>query len=143
MELANIEKLLVKYENAKTTLNEEAILRTYFLSKEVPPHLKKYQHVFTYFEASKNEKITIKKDAKIRTKRYSWRSVAASVLLLLGIYMGNLKFREYQEKKEALNTLAAVTTGLKLVSANLNKGNQSFKKLFVYEDTLNKAFKYK
>ena len=34
MELANIERLLVKYENAETTLKEEDALRTYFRSEE-------------------------------------------------------------------------------------------------------------
>lgn len=139
MDLIEVEKLLVKYENAETTLREEAILRTYFLSKKVPAHLKEYEHIFSYFKASKNETSTVKKGFMTITKNYSWMSIAASVLLLLGIYVGNIKFREYQEKNEALNTLEAVTKGLKLVSTNLNKGNQSFKKLFVYEDTLNKV----
>ena len=139
MDLIEVEKLLVKYENAETTLREEAILRTYFLSKKVPAHLKEYEHIFSYFKASKNETSTVKKGFMTITKNYSWMSIAASVLLLLGIYVGNIKFREYQEKNEALNTLAAVTKGLKLVSTNLNKGNKSFKKLFVYEDTLNKV----
>ena len=40
MELANIERLLVKYENAETTLKEEEALRTYFASNKVAPHLK-------------------------------------------------------------------------------------------------------
>ena len=46
MELTNIEKLLVKYENAETTLEEENSLRTYFSSNEVAPHLKEYQLIF-------------------------------------------------------------------------------------------------
>ena len=38
-------------------------------------------------------------------------------------------------QNEALKSLAQITEGLKLVSVNLNKGNQSFKKLFVFENT--------
>jgi hypothetical protein len=35
MELANIEKLVEKYENAATTLQEEAILKNYFTKEDV------------------------------------------------------------------------------------------------------------
>lgn len=141
MELTDIKKLLIKYENAKTTLEEEAILRRHFLSEKVSSQLKEYQDIFTYHRASKKEEITINNDFKIKTRNYSWISVAASIIFLLSVYLGNTKYREYQEEKEALNTLTEVARGLKLISANLNKGNQSFKKLYVFDNTLNKILK--
>ena len=49
MELANIEKLVEKYENAETTLIEEDILREYFLSDNVAPHLEEYQMMMLHF----------------------------------------------------------------------------------------------
>ena len=58
MELTNIEKLLVKYENAETTLEEENILRTYFSSNKVAPHLKEYQLIFNYFISNTDETYT-------------------------------------------------------------------------------------
>jgi hypothetical protein len=143
MDLIEIEKLLIKYEEAETTLKEEAILRTYFLTEKVPSHLKEYQHIFAYLAASKEEVSKINQDFKLKTRNYRWISIAASIVLFIGVYGGHSEYKEYQKKNEALKSLAQITNGLKLVSANLNKGNQSFKTLFVYEDTLNKVLNIK
>jgi len=143
MDLIEIEKLLIRYEEAETTLKEEAILRTYFLTEKVPSHLKEYQHIFTYLAVSKEEVSTINQDFKLKTRNYRWISIAASIVLFIGVYGGHSEYKEYQKKNEALKSLAQITNGLKLVSANLNKGNQSFKTLFVYEDTLNKVLNIK
>ena len=143
MDLIEIEKLLIKYEEAETTLKEEAILRTYFLTEKVPSHLKEYQHIFTYLAVSKEEVSTINQDFKLKTRNYRWISIAASIVLFIGVYGGHSEYKEYQKKNEALKSLAQITNGLKLVSANLNKGNKSFKTLFVYEDTLNKVLNIK
>ena len=143
MDLIEIEKLLIKYEEAETSLKEEAILRKYFLTEKVPSHLKEYQHIFAYLAASKEEVSKINQDFKLKTRNYRWISIAASIVLFIGVYGGHSEYKEYQKKNEALKSLAQITNGLKLVSANLNKGNQSFKTLFVYEDTLNKVLNIK
>ena len=57
MELANIEKLVEKYENAETSLQEEAILKNYFTKEDVAPHLQEYKFMFAYFNTAKAEKI--------------------------------------------------------------------------------------
>ena len=72
MDLIEIEKLLIKYEEAETTLKEEAILITYFLTEKVPSHLKEYQHIFTYLAVSKEEVSTINQDFKLKTRNYRW-----------------------------------------------------------------------
>ncbi len=42
MELANIEKLVEKYLNAETTLQEERTLKNYFIGGNVAIHLQEY-----------------------------------------------------------------------------------------------------
>ena len=102
MELASIEKLVEKYENAETTLQEEATLKAYFLSDNVAPHLEEYQMMFTYFKASKDETFTKTIEFKTEKKRnFKWLSVAASVVLLFSVYLGNEKMNEIQERKQA------------------------------------------
>ncbi len=144
MELASIEKLVEKYENAETTLQEEATLKAYFLSDNVAPHLEEYQMMFTYFQISKDETYTKTIELKTKKKRnFKWLSVAASVVLLFSIYLGNEKMNEIQERKQAEQTLAEVTNALKMLSGNLKKGNEAFNNLYAYEDSVNKIFKTK
>ena len=58
MELTNIEKLIEKYENAETSLQEEALLKDYFSSDTVAPHLYEYKALFNYFDISSEERFT-------------------------------------------------------------------------------------
>jgi hypothetical protein len=144
MELASIEKLVEKYENAETTLQEEATLKAYFLSDNVAPHLEEYQMMFTYFQISKDETYTKTIELKTKKKRnFKWLSVAASVVLLFSVYLGNEKMNEIQERKQAEQTLAEVINALKMLSGNLKKGNEAFNNLYAYEDSVNKIFKTK
>ena len=141
MELTNIEKLLVKYENAETTLEEENSLRTYFSSNKVAPHLKEYQLIFNYFKSNSDETYTKKIILNTKTKNNNWRMVAASIILLFCAYSGLHKINQYNEKKQAAENLAQITNALKIVSSHLNKGSQALKKHHVYEDSVNKIFK--
>ena len=95
MELARIEKLVAKYENAETTLKEEDILRDYFLSDNVAPHLAEYQLMFTYFQTSQGETYNKTLEFNKKKKRnYKWLSVAASFALLFSVYIGYGKITE-------------------------------------------------
>ena len=142
MELANIEKLVVKYENAETTLQEEKILRDYFNSGNVAPHLEEYQMMFVYFQNSQD--ITYNKSIQLtpvssRKLNWKWMSVAASIVLIFSMYMGN----SYLEQRKAEKQFAQVQDALKKISFNLNKGNQAFENLYAYENTVNKIIKNK
>ena len=141
MELTKIERLLVKYENAETTLKEEDVLRTYFTSNKVAPHLKEYQLIFNYFKSNNDDTYTKKIKLNNKIKKRNWLMVAASITLLLSTYSGLTIINQYNQKKQAAENLAQITNGLKLVSTNLKKGNQALKKLQVYEDSVYKIFK--
>ena len=139
MELSRIEQLLERYENAETTLQEEATLKNYFSTGDVAPHLQEYETMFSYFAISKAE--TSVKPIQLNTKKTNWKwlSVAASVALLVSVYMGN----GYLKEQEAKAQYAEVMSTLKLLSTNLNKGNEAMASLYTYEDTVNKILKTK
>lgn len=131
MELTNIEKLIEKYVNASTTLQEEQILKNYFNSKEVAPHLKEYGTMFEYFKLSKEE--ILKKPIQLKTKKnWKWLSIAASVTILISIFIGKKQYYQYQQRKQ----FSQIKEALQLLSLNLNKGNDA---LFAISNNLTKG----
>ena len=139
MELANIEKLVEKYLNAETTLQEEATLKTYFTSGDVAPHLEEYQLMFGYFAKSKDETYTKTIELTTKKRNFKWLSVAASVVLLVSVYLGN----QYVEQKKLEQQYAQVENALRMLSTNLKKGDEAFNNLYTYENTVNKIFNAK
>jgi len=145
MELANIEKLIEKYLNAETSLQEETTLKNYFTGGNVAPHLQEYEYMFNYFMTTKNETYTkpilLKTKKSKKTKNLKWLSVAASVVLLFSVFIGQQEYKKYQEEQQAKAIYAQVSKGLKLLSTNLKKGEQAVATLYTYENTVNKILK--
>lgn len=155
MELAKVEKLLERYVNAEATLEEEALLKAYFLSDAVAPHLEEYQMMFTYFQTSKDE--IFRQKIQVQTKKkmnYKWFSALASFALLISFITSSTRIKSPQNKKieiislnelppEVLNNYEELEKALKLFSVNLKKGNNAFKSLYAYENSVNKVFKLK
>ena len=140
MELANIEKLVEKYLEAETTLQEETTLRNYFKEGDVAPHLQEYAFMFNYFTTTKDETYTrtIKLEPKQSKKRnYKWLSVAASIMLLLSVFIGKNEYDRYKAKQ----TYAQITKGLQLLSENLKKGENALAQLYINESKVNNALK--
>ncbi|WP_299052782.1 hypothetical protein [uncultured Polaribacter sp.] len=140
MELANIEKLVQKYLNAETSLQEEASLKDYFTAGNVAPHLQEYESMFNYFATAKKDTFTKNiqlSQRKPTKKNFKWLSIAASFMLLLSVYVGKNEYERYQAKKQFMQ----VTKGLKLLSYNLKKGEQALATLYTYENTVKKILK--
>jgi hypothetical protein len=137
MELANIEKLVEKYLDAATSLQEEQTLKHYFTNGNVAPHLQEYSSLFNYFKISKQEMFTKSITLETNTpkkRNLKWLTVAASFALLVSVFVGQQEYEKYQQRK----TYAQVEKVLKLLSINLKKGDKAFKTLYTYENTVNK-----
>ena len=123
MELANIEQLIEKYENAETSLQEEQVLKDYFQHNNVPTHLIEYKALFTYFNESSTERFTKTIPLKPRKINWKWLSIAAAVVLLFSVYsikdFGGISDKERQEAQIAYQE---AQKALQLISKNLNKG---------------------
>lgn len=137
MDLDNIEKLLAKYLEAKTTLQEEALLKNYFTSNNVASHLREYKGMFQYFANNKEERFTKSIRLKTNNKKRKWIGIAASIVFLLGIYGVN----SYQNKQEAKRAYVATQQTLELIAKQMNKGTVAIGELNNFVDTKQKVFK--
>jgi hypothetical protein len=137
-DLDNIEKLLAKYLEAKTNLQEENLLKTYFTGNTVASHLQEYQYMFQYFATSKSERYTKSIRLKSNRNRRKWFSLAASLLILLGL----ISYNRYQKHKidKAYND---TQMALQIIATQINKGTIAIAELNKIEETTHKVFKKK
>ncbi len=138
MALSNIETLLEKYNNAETTLAEEAQLKAYFTGNNVAPHLEHYKPLFNYFSIAHNEQYT--GDVPLNTKKnkrlYQWISVAAGIVLLLGIAIPQLMGPTEAEKQEALLAYNQTMDMFKLISLGMNESKTSADAFSIVADNI-------
>lgn len=161
MVLDNIEKLLEKYDNGETTLQEEQQLKHYFTQETVAPHLEVYKPMFQYFLQTQEEQFT--KDIPLKPSKtytlYKWISVAAVAVIMLGVYtqVGNSKsfsdlseeeLYAYNQTMEVFNLVSSkLNKGsesmnvLNLVSVNFSKGADKIAYISEFSNTTNKFFK--
>ena len=143
MVLDNIEKLLEKYDNGETTLQEEQQLKDYFSQETVAPHLEMYKPMFTYFLVNQQEQFN--KDVPLETRSYQWYkwiSVAAVAVIMLSVYF-NLpnqadQYGTYDDPEMAYNE---VKKSLEMISTHFNKGTSSMNYLNEVEKTTSLIFK--
>ena len=146
MELSNIEKLLKKYDNAETSLQEEQALKNYFNNNDnVPPHLLEYKSLFNYFNESSEEQFTKTIQLKPRRSYWAWLSVAAAIVLTISIYtFRNDDGISDSDRLEAELAYIETQKAFQLISQNLNKGeNIAMAGLQEFEKAQNKVFKTK
>jgi hypothetical protein len=139
MESVKIEKLINKYLEAQTSLEEEAILKDYFSQEDIPLHLQEFQPMFAFF----NQSVKLKSSKKINLPRekskFNWLHVAAIAILFISIF--SVYQKNVNERKEAIQAYADTQRALEMISFTLNKGNKAVAQLETFEKAQNKIFK--
>ena len=151
MELNKIEDILEKYFQGETSIAEEKELKDYFSSPNVAQHLEQYKPMFGYFSQVKEQKSTQDIPLKTKKRNVAWLSIAASVVVLLGVgtyfyvseknaapAVAKTELGTYDDPEEAL---AATQKALALLSSNVNVGIESVQYINEYEQSKNKIFK--
>lgn len=152
MELNKIEILLEKYFQGETSIAEENELRNYFSSPDVAQHLEQYKPMFGYFSHASGQELKQKNPLlpKPRDKKRNvpWLSIAASVVVLLGI--GTYVFYNYdnENEKQDLGTyddpevaLRETQKALALLSNHVNVGIESVYYIQEYQNSKELIFK--
>ena len=149
MALDRIEILIEKYFEGETSIAEEKELKAYFSSSDVAQHLEQYKPVFGYFSQAKQEQFTASIPLKSgkKQKRLAWLSVAASVVVMLGI--GFFAYQNTSEpNQENLGVIddpeiafRETQKALALISKHVNTGIKSVNYLGEYQQSKNKIFK--
>lgn len=151
MELDKIENILEKYFQGETTIAEENQLKEYFSSSDVAQHLEQYRPIFGYFSQVKQQKSTQEIPLKTKKRNVAWLSIAASVVVLLGIgtyfytsektttpVVAQSELGTYDNPEKAF---AETQKALALLSNNVNVGIESVQYINEYEQSKNKIFK--
>ena len=159
MALDRIEILLEKYFEAETSIAEEQELKDYFNSSDVAPLLEQYKPLFDYAVQAKQEQFSFAAFGfqpqvqatiplnTIKRKSAVWFSVAASVVVLLGIGLFTLNHYN-QQKSEDYGTYSdpeiafrETQKALAMISESVNKGIGSMNYLNEFEQSKNRIFK--
>ena len=143
MDYNNIRKLLDKYWEGESSIQEEAQLRDFFAGNDVPEDLKAYQPLFRFFQMEQDKNLNADFDkkliqqlqssekpiAKVRKLSFYLVRIAAAGLLLFSIYVvsqqGLFKPKNSIVAVEDMTpeeVYAQTKDALLLVSAKLNKG---------------------
>ncbi|WP_338647865.1 hypothetical protein V5J73_04315 [Flavobacterium sp. KS-LB2] len=151
MELVKIEDLIEKYFQGETSIAEENELRTYFSSSNVAQHLEQYKPLFGFYAFAKEQQFTsqvpqLPKAGNIK-RNATWLSLAASVVVLLGIGTYAYYSADVVNKSQDLGTyddpeeaFRATQKALSLLSDNVNVGIESVKYIQEYQTTKDKIF---
>lgn len=144
MESHKIEILIEKYFQGETSIAEENELKNYFSSPDVAQHLMQYKPMFCYFSVAKEEKSAKQIPLQSRKRIVAWLSVAASVVVLLGVGISMFNNSQPQDLGTYDSPEVAfreTQKALALLSGNVNKGLESVQYVQEYEDSKNLIFK--
>lgn len=148
MESDRIEILVEKYFQGETTIAEENELKNYFSSSDVAQHLEQYQPLFGYFSQAKKQEFKQEIPLQSKKRNVAWLSIAASVVVLLGIgtftYFNNNNVENQDLGSYDDPEVAFVETqkALALLSENVNVGIESVQIINEYEVARDRVFKY-
>jgi hypothetical protein len=147
MELVKVENLVEKYFQGETSIAEENELRNYFSSSNVAQHLEQYKPIFGYFSLAAVHQSTGEIPLHFKKRNVAWISIAAAVVVLLGIGTYDYNRDEVVPKSQDLGTyddpqeaFIATQKALSLLSDNVNVGIESVKYIQEYQSTKDKIF---
>ncbi len=150
MELNDLRILLQKYEEGKTSLEEERDLKKYFNSNEVPQEFKTYTSLF-HFNVEAN-KIEYSKEIQLKSspkRKWAFVGVAASILILMSfLFFNDLTNKKLEEQnlgtiEDPEQAYLKTKETLQMVADVFSEGREDLEYLDEFNKTKNKFIKEK
>lgn len=135
----HIEKLLEKYFEGQTNLEEEALLKNYFTSDKIASHLEQYRSLFQYFSVQKTQSnAPVPRLETQSLKRYWLSGIAAGLVLFLGLY----GWQDYKDRQLiAQQAYEDSQNALALIGKYLNQGQDAIYELNYLEKSSEIVFR--
>lgn len=155
-----IEKLLEKYYESITSLDEECVLKKYFADTSVPDKLKADESLFICLADAKKEEpgipitgesfenfIKTRTFQKYRKTLYTIAGIAAVLIISFGLFFHDSSWSDsrqvqfedtYSNPQEAYRETKKV---LLLISQTMNKGNNEVKKFSTFSSSIDEMDK--
>lgn len=141
MESHKIEVLLKRYFEAKTSLEEEAVLKRYFNSDQVAPELLAYSPMFQSLGKSAEDRFTGTVVLPKKSMLRPWMGAAAAIALLTSTVLGyQYGQRKAAEEAEARIAYQETKKAMMLLAENLNRGTEKLTYLNEFEQTKAKIY---
>jgi len=151
---SNIEKLLERYWNCETSLEEEKELRDYFQANEVPEELRDTARLFQYFEYQKKQslnkgdfdqvvksKLKSGGSGKVIKMVFTYAKIAAGLLVLVAAsYLVRQEIRKsYPEEiadtySDPQIAFEETKRALMMISKSFNKAQHETSKIRIFNE---------
>ncbi len=117
----DIEKLLERYYDGETTLEEERLLRQFFQKETVPAHLESHAEQFRYFVDARNQhpslafsnqlaaKLNPPEQGPVRRLTGWFARIAASLVLLIVGFTGGLFYMQSRVNQQDAQSIESAT----------------------------------
>ncbi len=142
MDYNNINKLIEKYFDGLTTLNEEKILQDYFTSTEILPEHKSLKALFVFYRKQQNvtnpSPVRFKRN---RAKRNYKLAIAASLIIGLGLFsvLNTEKTKVVASKEQPVKN-KQMYKEMKKYTHNMNEGLKKVSALSIFGKSTRKVF---
>ncbi|TRX62163.1 hypothetical protein FNH22_02250 [Fulvivirga sp. M361] len=162
MDLDRIERLLEKYWECETSLEEEKELRVFFNRPDIPVKWKKISPLFEYYEeelqsntlgSAFDERVLTRlapmpaeQKGKVRKLFYDLARVAAvGLIVITATYFIREQYMEHKDDPYMVDTFEdpreafeETKKALRMISKNFNKGRKEAKKIGVFNNAREK-----
>lgn len=142
MELQKVDKMIKKYLEGKTSLQEEKELRAYFSSDSVAPQYEEYKLLFSFFAEEKEQTYEMPQKIFKKKKHRSWIGIAAGMAILLGVFIfGPKPQKDSGVIKDPEIAMQKTKEVLHFIAMQMNQGKQDLVYLSQIQKTKNKILK--